>query len=78
MRIEVQTILELSIEQMCSGLIWPHPWDHYPFLVEGARVWKRYEDLTPEQKRQVTHALDELRLLPETEEDRVYQQFGAR
>jgi len=65
MRVEVQTIRELSNEQMNCGLVWPHPWDHYPFLVDGTRVWKRYRDLTPEQKRQIMQALHELPL-PQT------------
>ena len=63
MRVELQTILELSIEQRQCGLVWPHPWDHYPFRIKGARVWKRYQDLTPDQKRQVMQALEELRSL---------------
>jgi hypothetical protein len=61
MRVAVQTILELSIEQKQSGVIWPHPWDHYPFLLDGQQVWKRYRDLTPEQKQQLTQALDTIR-----------------
>ena len=62
MHVALQTILELSIEQKQSGVVWPHPWDHYPFVMEGRQVWKRYQDLTPEQKNQLTQALDTIRL----------------
>jgi len=70
MRIAVRTILELSIEQEQSGVVWPHPWDHYPFLLDGQQVWKRYQNLTSEQKHQLELALDAIRLAQELGDDK--------
>jgi len=72
MRVAVQTIIELSIEQKESGVEWDHPWDHYPFLLDGQQIWKRYQDLTPEQKHQLTQALDAIRSAQEQVDDESY------
>ena len=70
MRIAVRTILDLSIEQEQSGVVWPHPWDHYPFLLDGQQVWKRYHNLTSEQKHQLELALDVIRSAQEQGDDK--------
>ena len=73
MRIAVRTILELSIEQEQSGVVWPHPWDHYPFMLDGQQVWKRYQNLTSEQKHQLELALDAIRSAQEQGDDKSYK-----
>jgi len=73
MRIAVRTILELSIEQEQSGVVWPHPWDHYPFLLDGQQVWKRYQNLTSEQKHQLELALDAIRSAQEQGDNKSYK-----
>jgi hypothetical protein len=72
MRVAVQTIIELSIEQKESGVEWVHPWDHYPFFLDGQQVWKRYQDLTPEQMHLLTQALDAIRSAQEQNDDKSY------
>jgi hypothetical protein len=56
-QVAAKMILELSLELRDDGRPWPHPWDHYPFLADGAHVWLRYRDLSAEQREQVRHAL---------------------
>ena len=55
MRVATEIILNLSTEQELPGIMWPHPWDHYPFRHSGSDtcVWFRYEDLDEFQRRQV-------------------------
>lgn len=66
MHLEVEIILELiteqlvSTEHLASTCIWPHPWDHYPFQVDGKREWVRYQDLEVEQKQLILNTLNEI------------------
>jgi hypothetical protein len=60
MRVATEIILEISVEQAKGGSPWPHPWDHYPFVVTGNRVWVPYQDLTAGQRHQLTRALQEI------------------
>ena len=63
MLLEVDTVLALIREQQKSAsqlqwnCIWPHPWEHYPFQVDGERKWKRYLDLEAEQKNMISDTL---------------------
>jgi hypothetical protein len=61
MRIASEIILQLSIEQEVTGIRWPHPWDHYPFLTNGHYVWLRYQDLDSGQREGVRHALRDVK-----------------
>jgi hypothetical protein len=53
MRIAAETILQLSIELQRNGIHWSHPWDHYPFITTGKRIWLRYSELDARQAGQV-------------------------
>ena len=57
MRLASEIILELDIEQKMTGLYWPHPWDHYPFIRDNACIWLRYQDLDNMQRDLIRHAL---------------------
>jgi hypothetical protein len=66
MYLEIDIILKLiteqqaSTEQMECTCIWPHPWEHYPFQVNGRRKWVRYQALTVEQKQLISNTLNEI------------------
>lgn len=66
MHLEIDTMLKLiteqkaSAEQMECTCIWPHPWEHYPFQVNGRRKWVRYQTLTVEQKQLISNTLNEI------------------
>lgn len=60
MRVAAEIILEISVEQARGGSAWPHPWDHYPFVVKGKRIWVPYQDLTAAQRHQLSRALQEI------------------
>ena len=57
MRLEIDIVLKLTHEQQKStehlncNCQWPHPWEHYPFQIDGKREWIRYQDLRTEQKQ---------------------------
>jgi hypothetical protein len=57
-RLDVKTMLELNAELLESDYIWPHPWEHYPFVVDGERQWVRYQNLQAEQKQVICNALN--------------------
>ncbi len=63
MLLEVDTVLALIREQQKSAsqlqwnCIWPHPWEHYPFQVNGKRKWVRYQDLKYEHKQLISKTL---------------------
>ena len=65
MRLDIALIRQLIHElqktagQPASGGVWPHPWDHYPFQINGQRKWLRYKDLAIEQKQRISRILDE-------------------
>ena len=61
MRVALEIILELSIEQQAGAPSWPHPWDHYPFVSNGRPVWLRYRDLDPEQRELLQRTMAEIR-----------------
>jgi hypothetical protein len=56
-RVASEIILRLSIEQEAAGVLWPHPWDHYPFMANGNCVWRRYQDLDTGQREEIRYAL---------------------
>ena len=60
MRLALDMILELSIEQRRAGLCWPHPWDHYPFIRDNAYIWLRYRDLDSMQRDQIRRTVSEV------------------
>jgi hypothetical protein len=60
MRVAAEIILEISVEQAKCGSQWPHPWDHYPFVVKGKRVWVPYQDLTAAQRHQLIQVLNDI------------------
>jgi hypothetical protein len=66
MHLEIDIMLKLiteqkaSAEQMECTCIWPHPWEHYPFQVNGKRKWVRYQTLTVEQKQLISNTLNEI------------------
>ena len=57
-RLDVGTMLELNAELLESDCIRPHPWEHYPFVVDGERQWVRYQNLQAEQKQVTCNALN--------------------
>lgn len=57
MRVASEIILQLSIEQEADGIPWPHPWDHYPFMLNGNCVWLRYQELDSVKRRKIRDAL---------------------
>ena len=61
MRVASEVILNISIEQECIGPVWPHPWDHYPFITSGRYVWLRYHDLDCGQRDQITNAVERVK-----------------
>jgi hypothetical protein len=60
MRLALEIILKLSIEQKLAGLCWPHPWDHYPFIKDDGHIWLRYRDLDSRQRTQIRRALAQI------------------
>ena len=60
MHLEIDIMLRLITEQQASTeqkectCIWPHPWEHYPFQVNGRRMWVRYQELTVAQKQLIS------------------------
>jgi hypothetical protein len=64
MQLEIDIMLKLITEQnvssehMESACVWPHPWEHYPFRINGRRKWLRYQDLEIEQKQLIANALN--------------------
>ena len=60
MRIASEIILELGTAHHDTRPIWPHPWDHHPFLMDEQTVWLAYRDLDPGQREQATHTLRHL------------------
>jgi hypothetical protein len=74
MRLDLETMLQLNAElRQClrpqdAGWVWPHPWEHYPFVVDNERKWIRYRELMASQKQLVQSTLEEIsrcRLLEE-------------
>lgn len=61
MRVASDVILNISIEQECIGPVWPHPWDHYPFITSGRYVWLRYHDLDCGQRDQIRNAVERVK-----------------
>ena len=63
---EIDIMLKLITEQKVSSehiettSVWPHPWEHYPFLINGRRKWVRYQDIEIEQKQLITNTLNEI------------------
>jgi hypothetical protein len=51
---------QVSTDQLEYTCIWPHPWEHYPFLVDGKRKWLRYIDLEVEQKKLISNTISEI------------------
>ena len=66
MHLEIDIMLKLITEQQASTeqlectCIWSHPWEHYPFQVNGRRKWVRYQALTVEQKKLISNTLNEI------------------
>ena len=65
-QLEIDIMLKLITEQKVSSehiestCVWPHPWEHYPFLINGRRKWVRYQDIEIEQKQLITNTLNEI------------------
>lgn len=57
MHLATEIITKLIYEQELAGPAWPHPWDHYPFMMGGKYVWLRYQDLDSGQREQVRCAV---------------------
>ena len=60
MQVAADIILQLSLEQRGSGLPWPHPWDHYPFVSNGKAIWLRYRDLDQGQRELIRSTMVEI------------------
>ena len=62
-QLEIDIMLKLITEQKVSSehiestCVWPHPGEHYPFLINGRRKWVRYQDLEIEQKQLITNTV---------------------
>jgi len=65
-QLEIDIMLKLITEQKVSSehvestCIWPHPWEYYPFLINGRRKRVRYQDLEIEQKQLIKNYLNEI------------------
>jgi hypothetical protein len=57
LRPAAETIPELSIEHELEGLLWQHPWDHYPFIKDNGYRWLRCQDLDGNQRYDIHRAL---------------------
>ena len=64
MHIAFEIILELSTAQTGTCPRWPHPWDHYQFLMVGQTVWLAYRNLDSEQRAQIRDILAHLKRRP--------------
>ncbi len=66
MQLEIDIMMKLITEQqvsseyMQSTCVWPHPWEHYPFLINGRRKWVRYQDLEIKHKQLISDSLNKI------------------